>query len=227
MKLFFRIIFFLFLLFFSSMSLAEKITEKYLVEVGGLNLGVFVWEVDLTKDKYSIRITLKNKGFLTSLYKFSGLYEVSGIRQNGNILPETYKQEWKTNKKKRYIKIFFNKNKVVKIIQNPIENEIRRIDYNNKIGLKDPLTSFLEILLRKRQSRTIDGRRTYLMRAELNKKNNLIKINIEKYKNIWSDHKRLDLEYIELFQSSSINNLTLPSLIKIKFKGILYKITKN
>jgi len=209
------------------MSLAEIKTEKYLVEVGGINLGAFVWEVVLTKEKYFMRITLENKGLLTSIYKFSGLYEVSGMRQNGNIFPKTYKQEWKTNKKERNVEMFFNENKVVKIIQSPIEKEIRRIDYNDKVGLKDPLTSFLEILLRKKQSRTIDGRRTYFMRAELNKTNNLIKINIKEYKNIWSDHKRLDLEYIELLQNSFVNSLTLPSLIKIKFKGIVYKITKN
>ena len=70
MQLFFKIAFLLSLFFCSSPSLAETKKAQYLIEVGNINLGELFWEVSLTNKKYSMQITLKNKGLLTSLYKF-------------------------------------------------------------------------------------------------------------------------------------------------------------
>ena len=52
------------------------------------------------------------------------------------------------------------------------------------------------------------------------------KILIEDYVNIWADHKRNDLEYVEIKQEYSEGAFSMPEVIKIKFKGLLYKLRK-
>ena len=44
--------------------------------------------------------------------------------------------------------------------------------------------------------------------------------------NIWSDHKRKDLEHIEIIQQSNGIIEVLPMIIKIKFKGLTFKLKK-
>ena len=52
------------------------------------------------------------------------------------------------------------------------------------------------------------------------------KIFIKSFTNIWADHKRNDLEYIEIIQKNSDGALLMPETLKIKFKGFLYKLRK-
>ena len=47
---------------------------------------------------------------------------------------------------------------------------------------------------------------------------------IKNYKNIWADHKRNDLKKITFIQSQ---NKILPDIIKIFFKGSVFKLQKN
>ena len=51
------------------------------------------------------------------------------------------------------------------------------------------------------------------------------KIFIEDYVNIWADHKKNDLEYIEMKQKNN-KKFSMPEVMKIKFKGLLYKLRK-
>ena len=51
---------------------------------------------------------------------------------------------------------------------------------------------------------------------------NNLKIKIENYKNIWADHKKNSLESIEIVKNENL----LPSIIKIKFKGLVFKLSK-
>ena len=79
------------------------------------------------------------------------------------------------------------------------------------------------------QSKTIDGRRTYLMIVDESYKEdgaNIRKVLIKNYMNIWSDHKRKDLEHIEIIQQSNGIIEVLPMIIKIKFKGLTFKLKK-
>ena len=79
------------------------------------------------------------------------------------------------------------------------------------------------------RSETIDGRRVYSMVVDKNKIVNDIRIKkvlIKNYINIWSDHKRNDLEYIEIDQELTNKIISMPSLVKIKFGGILFKLRK-
>ena len=81
----------------------------------------------------------------------------------------------------------------------------------------------------KEKSKTIDGRRIYSMVV---KKQNgyeigeTKKILIEDYVNIWADHKRNDLEYVEIKQEHREGSFSMPEFIKIKFKGLLYKLRR-
>ena len=104
-----------------------------------------------------------------------------------------------------------------------------RIEY---IGIKnhfDPLSSFLNLLIGNIKSQTIDGRRVYSLVVDKNNTEDTIitkKILVKDYVNIWTDHKRKDLEYIEIVQQIDENIISMPLIIKIKFKGFLFKLKK-
>ena len=91
------------------------------------------------------------------------------------------------------------------------------------LNYTDPLSSFLNIIINRSSSKTIDGRRAYTLKynEDLNKN----KILIENYNNIWADHKRNDLDYIEIYKHKEVS--LLPHKVKIKFKNILFVLTKN
>ena len=44
--------------------------------------------------------------------------------------------------------------------------------------------------------------------------------------NIWADHKRNDLEFVEVKQEYGEGIFSMPAIIKIKFKGLLYKLRR-
>ena len=127
---------------------------------------------------------------------------------------------WNTKKKSRNIQIKFKNKKVLNLQITPEEKELSRIDVRNLFGYSDPITSFIKILISKRASQTIDGRRIYTLSPGSEKIN--YKIQIKKYKNIWADHKRNDLEYIEIFNDKDIS--FLPKKIKIRFKGSTFTL---
>ena len=120
---------------------------------------------------------------------------------------------------------------VYALVQNPKENETPRIDYFNIKGLIDPLSSFLNILTNTLNNfKTIDGRRLYKMLLDFEKKDGNIvskKIIITDYSNIWADHKRNELKYIITKQSFlKKEDKYFPNNIKIKHKGLVFKLTK-
>ena len=109
----------------------------------------------------------------------------------------------------------------------PVEKEHPRVNYVGIKNYSDPLTSFLKLLLGFEKSKTIDGRRMYTMvvnEKEKMKKSKTTKISISDYVNIWTDHKRNDLKYIEITQKLEHDFLAMPSSMKIKFKGFLFKL---
>ena len=111
----------------------------------------------------------------------------------------------------------------------PKEKESPRVQYLGIRDYIDPLSSFLNILLGKKESKTIDGRRIYSMVInEHNTKTDkeIKKISIENYINIWADHKRNDLKYIEIIQGLEGAVVKMPSVVKIKFKSFVFKLTK-
>ena len=218
MKLLFSFVF----LFITFQSLeAKKVGENYAVKTKGITIGNLDWQVKLEKDTYTTSINLKNKGPLSLVYKFKGYYETSGIIQNDILVPNRYIQEWKTKNKQRNINLVFKKNKIIDLKIQPKEKEVERINFLELEGYSDPLTSFLNIFLNNLDSKTIDGRRVYLLSP--NKNNDYTKVLIKNYINIWADHNKNDLEYLEIFQNSEEE---LPYKINIKFKGSVFVVKK-
>ena len=208
---------------------AEDFKEAYVVEIGKIDIGKLLWDVNISDDNYKILIRLKSKGPLSKLYKFEGSYEVDGNVVKGSLMPLKYKQFWLTKKKKREVKITFNNRSIIGLEILPHEKEHSRVEYTEIKNHFDPLSSFLNILTGKEKSKTIDGRRIYSMIVEKQdgyETGETKKILIEDYMNIWADHKRNDLEYIEIKQEYSEGTFSMPKAIKIKFKGFLYKLRR-
>jgi len=221
MKLFFKL--FILVIFFSSSSMAKEYSIEYNIKVGGLKIGSLLWHLELDLDKYTTTMQLNDRGIFSGLYKFQGEYRVRGKINNASFFPQEYNQIWETKRKKREVKIFFKKNKISKLIVHPEEKEVARIHFLKLLNFRDPLSSFLNILINNSDSKTIDGRRTYTLSPTNDP--NINKILIKNYNNIWADHKRNDLEYIEIYPNKKVS--LLPSKIKIKFKNILFELSKN
>ena len=216
--------------FFNSIAYPDEYSAEYKIEVGKINIGSVSWDVSLRENDYSTSISLKDEGVLSFVYKFEGKYVAQG-RLRGDVLEaEYYSQFWKTKKKEREVKIFFENNAVKSLKLVPKEKELPRINYVGLNGHLDPLSSMLNILVGSESSKVIDGRRVYSMVEKIKKtsnKKNGKKLEIKDYTNIWADHKRNDLEYIEIFQEKTSGSFVMPHKIKIKFDGMVFVLTKN
>ena len=199
---------------------SKGIEAKYSIKTKGIKIGALVWQFEEVGNNYKTSIYLKDEGMLSGIYSFTGEYHVVGKKINKTLVPKSYTQVWKTKNKYREVKMVFENFKIKNLKLSPVEKEIPRIEYKNLTGYSDPISSFLNILLNQLPSHTIDGRRVYLLLPTDNK--NKLKILISEYRNIWADHKRNDLEYLEIFSSNSI----LPEKIKIMFKGSMFYLTK-
>ena len=131
MKLYFKlVIVYVFFVFTSFTSLfADNFREAYVVEIGKIDIGKLLWDVHISDYDYKISIRLKNKGFLSKLYKFEGSYEASGSVIKGSLIPIQYKQFWSTKKKVREVEIIFNNGSITELKMLPDEKERPRIDY--------------------------------------------------------------------------------------------------
>ena len=212
----------LLLIFFSSAAYSKNIEATYTVKGKGVPIGILKWELEIKNGFYKTFIYLKSTGATSLIYNFNGSYSSTGREVNGYFTPSLYKQRWVTKKKVREVEIIFENFKIKNLNLKPKEKEYSRINYLNLENFNDPLTSFINILLNEKPFRTIDGRRTYSLNPI--KKPSFTKILINDYKNIWADHKRNDLEYLEFYKDKK--NL-LPKKINIKFKGSLFSLIKN
>ena len=211
-----------FLLFFtiSTQALfAKDLRHKYSIKTKGITIGSLIWELSVDEKTYKTSVELKNKGFLSTFYSFSGKYLAIGKIHKKKIFPEKYIQNWETSNKKKYVELKFKGGMIESLTISPKETEIARVQYKKLENYKDPLSSLISILLTGIQSYTIDGRRSYLLSPS--KKND--RILIKEYINIWADHKRNDLEYLEVERGKK--NI-LPEKIIIKFKGSLFYLKK-
>ena len=110
MKLFFNLFF---ILFFFSQSLPSKdFLVEYQIKIKGIKIGSLVWKLEVTENYYKTFIQLRNKGFLSGLYKFKGQYNSEGKIKNNILIPIEYNQSWTTKKINRNVKIIFNNQKI-------------------------------------------------------------------------------------------------------------------
>ena len=219
---------FLSIVFFSSFVSAKEMHSEYIIEVGKIDVGKVFWSITLDATKYKTFIKLEDRGIFSGLYSFNGIYSTEGRYINNSFVPSSYTQKWVTKSKKRSVELYFTNGVVSKLNLIPGEELPPKIEYLGVGNAIDPLSSFLNILKNNNPSRTIDGRRFYKMVVE-NKdiKNNIItkNINIKEYLNIWADHNNNDLNSIQ-FEHINDNKLVLPHKIKIKFKGLVFKLSK-
>ena len=84
---------------------------------------------------------MKDEGVLSFVYKFEGRYEAQGRLRDNILEVEYYSQFWKTKKKEREVKIFFENNALKRLKLVPKEKELPRIDYIGLNDYLDPLSS--------------------------------------------------------------------------------------
>tara|TARA_X000000368_G_C22851412_1_gene632306 strand:+ start:147 stop:818 length:672 start_codon:yes stop_codon:yes gene_type:complete len=216
--------FFVFLFFINNSVYAESFYKIFSIKVSGINIGELVWVLEIDDNNYSNDIKIKSQGFLSTIYKFEGNYFSKGIIKNGKIEPYSYSHVWKTKKTKKTMNLSFENNMLSSLSQSPHEKEKLRIDVFKIKQTKDPLSSFLEILMGELSSLVIDGRRKYIMNAKFSKKENKTIIYISDYFNLWADHKKNKFKQISFEKKEGA---LLPTKINIYFDGRVFKLDQN
>ena len=209
-----------FIIFVINTSYANNFSAEYKVSTTGIKIGNFSWSLNINDNIYQTEINLKDSGIFSPLYKFEGSYLSTGVIENNIFKTQNYKQFWKTNKKIKIVKMSFD-DYLIELKQEPIEEEIARINLEDLYLYFDPITSFINILNGENEAKTIDGRRIYRLKKNEGENGNII-LKIEDYINIWADHKRNDLKKIEFF----IEDDFLPYEILIHFKERVFKLER-
>jgi hypothetical protein len=199
----------------------ETFLNTYVVKLGGIKIGNLEWEITTDQKKYTNMIKLKSKGFLSSLYKFEGEYFSNGEIKNNLLIPKKYTHLWKTKKQTKKMVLIFENNKLKSLEQNPNETEYLRNDIYRLEKTKDPLTSFLQIIMSGKNSLVIDGRRLYTMSATFNQNTNRNTIELVDYLNLWADHKKSKFEKISYEKEEGV---FLPINIHIFFDKKIFKL---
>jgi hypothetical protein len=202
----------------------KEIQKNYIVKVSGIKIGELSWEMKVTTDNYTNNLKLKSKGLLSSLYNFKGEYFSEGVNNKNELYSKKYTHFWQTKKNIKKMELGFNKSKLVKINQEPVEKEKMRLNVFDAENTNDPLTSFLKIMMGKKIARVVDGRRLYTMEAESEKDTNQTTIKISNYYNLWADHKRNKFEKI-IFEKKA--NEILPFKMLIFFDGRVFVLEEN
>ena len=122
------------------------------------------------------------------------------------------------------MELVFKKSKLIKINQEPVEKEEMRLDVFDVENTNDPLTSFLKIIMGKKNALVVDGRRLYTMEAESDKDTKQTTIKISNYYNLWADHQRNKFEKI-IFEKK-VNEI-LPFKMLIFFDGRVFVLVEN
>ncbi len=209
-----------FVIFIVNSSYANNFSAEYKVSTTGIKIGNFSWSLNINDNIYQTKVNLKNSGIFSPLYKFEGKYLSTGIIENNIFKTQNYKQFWKTKKKTKIVKMLFD-NYLIELKQDPIEEEIARVDLDELYLYFDPITSFINILNGENEAKTIDGRRIYILKKNEGEDGSIV-LKIEDYVNIWADHKRNDLKKIEFF----IEDDLLPYEILIHFKERVFKLER-
>ena len=218
MKLFLNSFVFLFL--FGCPVFGAEIKKSYDVKVGGIKIGELNWEINIGSDEYSNKLSLKNKGFLSAIYRFKGEYFSEGLINKKRLMPKKYKHFWQTKKTIKNMELRFGEDKLISLKQKPAEEETIRLNVFDVQYTNDPLTAFQKIMMGEKSALVVDGRRLYTMMARPDE-NNKTTIEIVNYYNLWADHKRNKFEKI-IFEK----NITeiLPHKMLIYFDGKIFKL---
>ena len=214
--------FFLFLFFINFPLVGKEINNKYIIKLGGLKIGTLDWNIKINNETYSNSLSLKNEGIFSALYAFEGKYFSQGHVMKKQLKPRRYSHFWKTNKANKNMTLIFGEERLSSLKQSPIEKENLRVDVFTINKTKDPLSSFLQIIMGGDSPLVVDGRRLYKMNKII--KQHQTTVEITNYINLWADHKKNSFEKI-IFEKN--NEDFLPSLIFIYFDGKVFKLFKD
>ncbi len=201
----------------------ENISLDYVVKASGIKIGTLNWAIKINDLSYHNNINLKSSGLLSGIYKFEGKYYSEGIINKNKLKPINYKHFWKTKKTNKEMDLVFEDDNLKKITQIPVETEHLRINIFDIKQSRDPLTSFLQIMLGEESLLVVDGRRMYRMSSVYNKDTNQNVVEISNYYNLWADHKRRKFEKLTF---EKINGDLLPTKINIYFDGRVFKLER-
>ena len=221
MKLFLNSFVFLFL--FGWPVFGVEIKKSYVVKVGGIKIGELNWEIKIGSDEYSNKLSLKNKGFLSAIYRFNGEYFSEGLINKRRLIPKKYKHFWQTKKTIKNMELRFGENKLTSLKQKPTEEEIIRLNVFDVQYTNDPLTAFQKIMMGEKSALVVDGRRLYTMMARPDE-NNKTTIEIVNYYNLWADHKRNKFE--KIIYEKEIEEI-LPYRMFVYFDGKVFRLDQN
>ncbi len=222
MRLFLNNLIFLILFCFPLSS--EEIRKNYVVKVSGIKIGELSWDMKVTTNNYSNKLSLKSKGLLSGLYNFKGDYFSEGNIRKNELFPKNYKHFWQTKKTVKKMELSFKKNRLAIINQEPVEEEKIRLNVFNIENTHDPLTSFLKIMMGKKSALVVDGRRLYTMEAQHDESANQTTIGVSNYSNLWADHKRNKFEKI-IFEKKAKE--ILPFKMLIFFDGRVFRLEES
>ena len=222
MKLFLNSFVFLFL--FCWPVFGAEIKKNYVVKVGGIKIGELNWEIKIGGDEYSNKLNLKNKGFLSAIYRFNGEYFSEGLTNKKRLIPKKYRHFWQTKKAIKNMELRFGEDKLISLKQKPAEEETIRRSVFGVQYTHDPLTAFQKIMMGEKSALVVDGRRLYTMMARPDENNNKTTIEIVNYYNLWADHKRNKFEKI-IFEKKITE--ILPHKMLIYFDGKIFKLEQN
>ena len=222
MKLFLNSFVFLFL--FGWPVFGVEIKKSYVVKVGGIKIGELYWEIKIGSDEYSNKLSLKNKGFLSAIYRFNGEYFSEGLINKKGLIPKKYKHFWQTKKTIKNMELRFGGDRLISLKQEPVEEETIRLNVFDVQYTNDPLTAFQKIMMGEKSALVVDGRRLYTMMARYNENNTKTTIEIVNYYNLWADHKRNKFEKI-IFEKEL--EQVLPYKMFVYFDGKVFKLEQN
>ena len=200
---------------------SDDFYKEFAVKVSGIKIGKLSWSVKIDETSYLNHLKLKSEGLLSGLYQFNGEYNSEGMVINKKLKPLKYNHLWKTKKIEKNMRLVFKNNKLHSLFQKPNEKEKLRINVYEVEESKDPLTSFLQIVLGETSSLVVDGRRIYKMNSFLDKENYKTIVEISNYTNLWTDHKRNKFEKINFEKDGE---LFFPKKINIYFDGKVFKL---
>jgi len=159
-----KIYFIFVVVFFTKNLYAENIIARYEVTWNNVSLGNITWWYKIVDSNYEFLIKTEDAGFLSKVYKFSGENISRGIFKNNRFYSKEYYHTWKTKKKNKLIKIFFDKNYVKTLEMVPRQTNTPSLDFYSIDGVTDPVAAALELIINdKKQTvkNVFDGRRIF------------------------------------------------------------------
>ena len=213
--------FLIFFLLICSPVFGESFYKTYNIKSSGIKIGTLDWEVSINNKHYKNNLKLKSEGFLSIFYNFQGQYSSVGSVENKKLKPKTYTHIWNTNKVTKKMSLVFQNNKLKSLEQTPLEGESLRINVFDINKTKDPVASFLQIVMGDNSSLVVDGRRFYTMVSFFNEDTKQTTVELSNYFNLWADHKRTKFEKIAFEKKEGS---FLPSVILIYFDKRVFRL---